>query len=77
MITARTEASLLSVSDSQPVEDDDARYRMTEEERREFVRQWRRELPAVRQQTADALENIRCIARGELPKRRGARRASR
>jgi hypothetical protein len=62
----------MSVSDSQPVEDDDARYEMTEEERREFIRQWRRDLPELRRQSREAIENLGRIARGRPPLRRGS-----
>lgn len=77
MIPTATAATLMAVSDSQPVDDDDARYEMTEEERREFIRRWRRELPEVRRQSREAIENLGRIARGEPPLKRGARRASR
>ena len=52
-------------------EDEERDFRMTEEERREFIRQAREEIPILRREVAEAIENLDRISKG-LPVKKGS-----
>jgi hypothetical protein len=67
---AGREISLMNMEKPPEHENEDRDFTMTEEERREFIRQAREEIPILRREVAEAIENLDRISKGLPVKRR-------